>query len=236
MADKRKKKRKRRKKRSPVPAIIIIIIIAAAAFFGYRHVRGQVNTLRAETNKLIALDIDNGAVDMKLYCTGNYALVEETVKTYVNDYMEDLRLLRSFRNDQRLTSMLGVTNLSEDGPQFKDSLMYIQEKRVALYNLTNELKAMPKESRMMEAFEETGLKRFFRDLYREQMLEGLTENYFYSEAAVDAAAAEITSYLESKEAVLQFLKENSDSWSLKDGVLQFKSEELLAAYQALTSS
>ena len=236
MADKRKKKRKKRKKKSPVPVIILIIIIAAAAFFGYRHVKTQVNTLRAETNKLIALDIDNGAVDMKLYCTGNYALVEETVKSYVNQYMEDLRVLRSFRNDQRLTSMLGVTNLSEDGPDFKDSLMYIQEKRVALYNLTTELKSMPKESAMMDAFEETGLKKFFRDLYREQMLEGLTENYFYSDSAVDTAAAEIQDYLNAKEAVLVFLRDNKDSWSLKDGGLQFKNEELLAAYQSLTSS
>lgn len=237
MADNRKKKKKRRKKRkNPVPVIILIIVIAAAAFFGVRYVRKQVDTLQAETNKLIVLDIDNGAVDMRLYTSGNYAVVEETMKSYVAEYMEDLRQLRQFRNDDRLTSMLGETNLSTDGPEFKSSRVYIQEKRNALNLLVKDLKAMRTEERMMEAFEETGLKKFFRDLYREQMLEGLTTDYFYSDAAVDAAAAEISAYLDAKDAVLNFLKENSEGWTLKDGVLQFKTEELLAAYKELTAS
>ncbi len=215
--------------------LIIIGLLVVVGVLAYLKISEQIRILNRETAKIKTMDVQNGAVDMNLYCTGDYMAVEDTVKSYVNSYFQELRQLQQSLQDERIYAMLGIENLQADGPDFGDSLAYLAQKREEVDAAADYLNLYKEEETMREAIDTAGVSEFQRDLYQKAMLETLGTDFFDSVADTDQIRANLKESLSNMEDVLMFLKANAGKWSVENNVLKFESDQLLAEYQALTA-
>lgn len=224
-------------KRKPIGlyvAIFVAIFLAALVIMGFM-VKSRIGVITREAQRIAAMDIDNDTVDSNVYSGGRYAFVEATMKNYINDYLSELRKFDMVYNDEKLGSLLGAANIQSDGPYFENSKEYIEKVRGHIDTVKANLKDMAKEENVLDAFYSKGLNFFFNWIYRKQMLDVITLNFYYNDASIDNIADAVYTDLNKKEAVLDFLSANAGSWEMVDGMIQFESDELLAEYQRLVS-
>lgn len=108
--------------------IVVIIAAVAAGVFVFLNINGQVSILSNEASTIKSMDINNDEVDMTLHCTGDYMAVEDAMKSYINSYLEELKNFENIMNDDALTTLLGIDNLSADIPEFANSRALIETK------------------------------------------------------------------------------------------------------------
>ena len=214
--------------------IFIIIIIAVFGIMGFM-VMNRVNTITAEAEKLVELDIQSGEIDTTIYSSGRYAIVESAMKNYVGNYVNNIRTLIGINSDQTLSSMLSLSNIENDGPEFTTSKLYLESKRRQITDLQTSLVNAGKEENIITFFETKGQNFFFNWIYKNQMLNNITVDFFYSEDEINSACSIVNTMLDNKEAVLDFLKENSEHWNIENESITFETDELLQEYQELVS-
>ena len=224
--------------RKPVLNYILIFIIIIIAVFGIMGfmVMNRVGTITAEAEKLVDLDIQSGEIDTTIYSPGRYAIVESAMKNYVGNYVNNIRTLIGINSDQTLSGMLSMTNIENDGPEFTKSKMYLDSKRKQITDLQTSLINAGKEENIITFFETKGQNFFFNWIYKNQMLNNITLDFFYSEEEITSACSIVKTMLDNKEAVLDFLKENSEHWKVENESISFETDELLQKYQELVSN
>ena len=227
-------KRKSGKKKYIVVAMIIVFVIALGviAFQAY----GQIRVISREANKILQMDLDNDYLDTNIYTDGDYGVVEATMKSYVMTYMYRLDQFINTNNDDRLSSLLGIANLKSDAPNFTESLKYIEEKRNTMESLEKELESLGTEERIMEVFDGTGLNRFFRWIYRREMLQNISLDFYYPATELRNAMQNMEKSLDSKKAVLEYLISCAGKWEIEDDALQFETDELLNGYKKVIAA
>ena len=177
----RKKKRRKGKKIAALLIVAVIILLAAGVLFLTMR---QVNQLNDETAKIVRMDIDEDVIDEEIYTNGSYAEIEQTIKDYMSDYIENLKTVRTLFQDQEFSDLLSVENIEADGPEFKNSAEYLSEKRRTADEAFQKLEEMAGEEMIMAAIEKKGLSSYFEQLYRKLALENLRVNFMYSAEAV----------------------------------------------------
>lgn len=209
--------------------LYFIIFIAAVGVMAV-VIYGKINTLSRETDKIAAMDISEESVDLSIKLGGKYGIVEKTIKEYVNEYVTDLQRLSDIPADERLTEMLGTSNITQDAPDFTGSRAYLDELRSQTALLAERLIAKGDSASIDRAFSETGLNFFMKRVYNNQMYNHLSLDFFYSEREIEKASEQILQILDDKEAVLDFLTGSKDRWHFDGNVIEFESEELLNEY------
>ena len=136
----RKKKRRKGKKIAALLILAVIILLAAGVLFLTMR---QVNQLNDETAKIVRMDIDEDVIDEEIYTNGSYAEIEQTIKDYMSDYIENLKTVRTLFQDQEFSDLLSVENIEADGPEFKNSAEYLSEKRRTADEAFQKLKRWP---------------------------------------------------------------------------------------------
>lgn len=212
--------------------IWIIILVVALGVMGFM-IFSRVRTIDNEARKIAAMDIMTDDVDETIYSPGEYGVVESTMKDYVNTYIENVRKLTSVDSDETLLAMLGSANLQKDGPQFSSSRAYIKAKRSEIEDLKTTLMEMGTAQNVLNAFYAQDENFFFDWIYKRTMFNTLTLDFFYDASAIKAAADDLNSMLDKKEAVLNFLSDNSSGWQFGNNMIEFTDEKLLEKYLAL---
>lgn len=228
-------KRKKKSKKKYIVIAMIIAFVIAVGFIAWQVI-GQMRVLSREANKILQMDVENDYLDTNIYTDGDYGVVEATMKSYVMTYMYRLKEFINTNNDDRLSSILGIENLKNDSPDFTESLKYIEDKRNAMQSLEKELESLGTEERIMEVFEGTGLNRFFRWIYRREMLENISLDFFYPASELRTAMQEMEKSLDSKKAVLEYLISCQGKWEIEEDALQFETDELLNGYKKVIAA
>ena len=210
-------------------AIVFVIALGIMAFM----VLGRIRTIDTEAQKIAAMDITADTVDETIYSAGKYAVVESTMKNYVNAYLRTVRQFTSIDSDDTLLAMLGASNLQADGPEYIASKAYIQTKRDEIAQLSDTLTRMGTSENVLNAFYEKNMNFFFNWIYRKTMLNTLTLDFFYDESGIQAAADDLNAMLDKKEAVLDFLSRNRSGWQFGNNMIEFTDEKLLEEYLRL---
>ena len=87
------------------------------------------NTLKKEEKELLDLDITRSRYQRNIQSRGSYAMVEETIKNYLDDYAVLLQDTLSVMDDEFLTKILSYDNYCNDGPDFNESFVYLDGKK-----------------------------------------------------------------------------------------------------------
>ena len=229
----RKKKRRKGKKIAVLLIVAVIILLAAGVLF---LTMSQVNQLNDETAKIVRMDIDEDVIDEEIYTNGSYAEIEQTIKDYMSDYIENLKTVRTLFQDQEFSDLLSVENIEADGPEFKNSAEYLSEKRRTADEAFQKLEGMAGEEMIMAAIEKKGLSSYFEQLYRKLALENLRVNFMYSAEELKTAKESVEAMIASREEAVTFLSEHQSNWKLEDGKLKFDSDDLLSQYNDLAAA
>ena len=229
----RKKKRRKGKKIAALLILAVIILLAAGVLFLTMR---QVNQLNDETAKIVRMDIDEDVIDEEIYTNGSYAEIEQTIKDYMSDYIENLKTVRTLFQDQEFSDLLSVENIEADGPEFKNSAEYLSEKRRTADEAFQKLEEMAGEEMIMAAIEKKGLSSYFEQLYRKLALENLRVNFMYSAEELKTAKESVEAMIASREEAVTFLSEQHSNWKLEDGKLKFDSDDLLSQYNDLAAA
>ena len=215
--------------------ILVIIAAVTGGVFVYLHMDKQVDVLNREAETIKKMDIKNDKIDMKLYCTGDYMAVEDTMKEYIDSYLGEIEKFEAVMNDTRLSDLLAIDNIASDNPEFINSRELLNEKKQELEDEAQILTDMAKEENILAAIDEESINDFQKRLYDDVMLEKIGTNFFYPESEITKAKEEKLSKLDDMMNVFDFLQLNLGNWSIDNNILRFTNDQLLNEYRDLIS-
>ena len=215
--------------------ILVIIAAVTGGVFVYLHMDKQVDILNREADTIKKMDIKNDKIDMKLYCTGDYMAVEDTMKEYIDSYLGEIEKFEAVMNDTRLSDLLAIDNIASDNPEFINSRELLNEKKQELEDEAQILTDMAKEENILAAIDEESINDFQKRLYDDVMLEKIGTNFFYPESEITKAKEEKLSKLDDMMSVFDFLQLNLGNWSIDNNILRFTNDQLLNEYRDLIS-
>ena len=215
--------------------ILVIIAAVTGGVFVYLHMDKQVDVLNREAETIKKMDIKNDKIDVKLYCTGDYMAVEDTMKEYIDSYLGEIEKFEAVMNDTRLSDLLAIDNIASDNPEFINSRELLNEKKQELEDEAQILTDMAKEENILAAIDEESINDFQKRLYDDVMLEKIGTNFFYPESEITKAKEEKLSKLDDMMNVFDFLQLNLGNWSIDNNILRFTNDQLLNEYRDLIS-
>lgn len=219
-----------------VVAVVFAILVVIGALIGYfvsRDVK-QEQILRNEINVLNKLDIKKDSYDTKIKTTGDYAVVEKTIKEYLNDYATNLQDVLAILQDEKLSSVLSAENYKNDGPDFVSTKEYLETTKKDFNEKLTKLTNMTDNKVIMKKIKNKNLNSYYVDLYEELMLRGIArEDLQESKTDLKKAGETINNLLEVEQNVINLLVENKDKWSVENDTIVFKDTDTLNKYNEL---
>ncbi len=219
-----------------IAAIIIIVLLAGAAVLVFLQVKNQSDILDREAQKISSMDIHKDSVDMNLYCFGDYMAVEDTMKTYINSYIQELDVFTKIMTDERISNSLSIENIQASAPEFTETLTYLENTKEMIDDTEKVLLKMAEEDEVLSAIDDSGVSYYQRYLYKKEMMDTIGLSFFYPKEELDKAKEDMISNIDSIEAVLKYLIENNGKWNIADNMIKFENDEMLAEYQALVAA
>ena len=215
--------------------VAILVLIALGGFFGYQ--KYQEYLLSRETDKIGNLDILKDQVDMKIYTTGDYAVVEKTMKNYISNYGKISQQVITLIDDETLKNLLTVERIEQDGKEFHDTLTYLEKKKTDIENTMNQMITMTSDQEIMNAIKKEKVSVSYQNLYRKMMLDSDIAGALKQEQnnLIDTKEKTLV-FIDNYIKIFEFLKANGSSYMVSDGQILFQNESLYQQYQSLVSS
>ncbi len=225
-----------KKKIIVIVAILILIIIGVVAYFATLDLK-QGMLLRKEVDTIGKLDITKDEIDMTIKTEGNYAVVEKTIKEYLNTYSTNIKEIMNIMQDKKMSEILTVDNYKNDGPEFKNSKEYINNAKSNFNEKVNLLINITSEERIMKEIENKNLDSNFVELYRELMLgEKMDEDLKQMVDSLEEASTTINNIFDTQEKVINLLIDNKGKWEVEGNEIQFNTQKLVNEYNNLIGS
>lgn len=216
--------------------VVAIIVAGVVTFFTYDAMQEVI--LRQEAAKIGKLDITEENIDTKIKTTGKYAVIEQTMKDYMNEYSIKCKEVIGMMKDEKLAKILTAENYKNDGPEFTNSREYIATSKEQFNEKINTLIDMTSEEKMKEAIEGKKLEAEDIELYYELMLgEEKTLDLEETVETLQESAKSINNIYDVQEKVLNLLTTNKGKWEVNDdGEIEFSTQSLVDQYNNLISS
>lgn len=222
--------------------IILLIIIAILIFIGYKlyskcNKLKQEEILINEINKISSLDASTANYNTDIKTKGDYAIVEKTLKNYLNDFSVALQEFTAISQNEELSNILSVSNYTADGPDFVKTKQLIADTQKNLSEKFEKLKNMCTEDYIMEQIKSTGVKEYYINLYKTLILEEDSDKGVLDDAKskIEETNSLITSLLTASNNIITFLSENKNSWEISGNQIIFSTQENLDTYNSLAS-
>lgn len=215
--------------------VAILILVACGGYFGYQ--KYQEYLLSRETDKIGNLDILNDKVDTKIYTSGDYAIVEKTMKDYISDYGKVSQQVIALVDDDTLKNLLTVERIEQDGKEFNETLTYLNQKKTDIETVMNQMIAMTSDQEIMNAIKKTNVSVSYQNLYRKMMLDSDIAGALKQEQndLIDTREKTIV-FIDDYIKIFEFLKANGSSYMVSNGQILFQNESLYQQYQTLVNN
>lgn len=218
--------------------VFIFIIIDSFLLISFLVIRDATfeNTLRKEIASLQTLDITKDRYNTKIKSRGNYALIEKTIKTYLDNYAKNFQEILNILNDDNFKNLLSANNYLQDGPNFTNSFSYINETKIAFNKKIDNLILDCNEEKIKNYINTVLVDPYYINLYQELMLnENTTQEFIESRKILEETKTKINNFLDVSKDLFTFLKNNSSNWKIENGEIKFQTQELLNEYIKYTN-
>ncbi len=226
--------------KNKITIIGIIIIFAIVGVIGYFAMTDLMQgvTLRKEVNTISKLDVTKDDIDMTIKTKGDYAVVEKTIKEYMNTYGTNCKQLKNILDDETIAKILTAENYKNDGKEFVASKEYIAKTKSEFNERINTLIEMSTEEKMMKAIEEKQLESSYVDLYKELMLgDEIKVDLQEIVQTLEEASKNINNILETQEKVIELLVNNKEKWNINNNnEIEFETQKLVDEYNNLINN
>ena len=212
-------------------AILLIFVISMLVIIIPSMV--QRNKLVAEAKALDAVirvdEVDqeklNEILNRKM-TKGGYAVVEDAYKRFSNDlhvvYTEILTKL----SDEKIKQMLTIDTYKNDGPEFSNSIVYVEQMKKDLTELNTKYYNLLTDESVLSYIPE-GFDENYVSYYIKFTRKYVGEN---DSRSVEKSINKIIELLDKQIDILNFLKANKKQWQVTDKGLSFSNEELTNAF------
>ena len=157
---------------------------------------------------------------------GNYKDVEKSIKTYLKEYYNTYKSIRTIYENDKITSILSYENMLIDGPNFETSIPYIEKVINKLNNLKETEEKLYNQDYYMSFYE--GNDSFYKEYYEEQI-----KDYLANQKSIKEDMEEVIKIIELEKEILVFLKDNQNSWSLQNQNIYFTDQNVEREYYLL---
>lgn len=225
-------------KKTIIAIIIITILIIALVIISYFYNdfnMKQMALLTQEANKILETDLFEYNVDFDIKSEKNYGEVEEQIKEYIsrlkNIYLEMNELVSGINPN----SIFSVENMPDKKLDEIDNI--IKEYKEKSQNLIAEYEQLINEEKIMENINSSNIstrKEYYVSLYKEVMLSETMQNqYMNLDEEIKNEKARLYEKLNKIEKMKKFFEEHQDSWTIKDGQVQFTNINRIIEYYNL---
>ena len=216
--------------------IFLFILLDSFLVVGYLVIRDKTNltNLNKEIKEINKLDITKDKYDRRIKTSGDYALVEKTIKNYLNDYSKGIQEIKNTMNDSKLTKILSFDNYSTDGFEFVESFKYLESEKKD-FNKEIDLLIEKSNKKYIEKYIDKKIKdRYFNDLCNELMVTDKRINSLEeTKKTLEEIKSKVNKIIDTSTEVLNLLKDNKDDCVLEEGQIKFKSKSVFDKYNEL---
>lgn len=237
---------KKKSKKGIIIAIIIAAVIIAIAIIGFFGYHGQqVALLTVETQKAIATKTtyEDGSInkeakiDMEIKTKGGYAIVEETLKNYLNEVLTTAQEAENLYQEEEIENILSAENIKTDGPEFVKTKAKIAEMKKAGEEYIEKLINLCSEEKLLAAIDEKEVDDYYKELYKQLATdEEAGKEVEETVRELEKSKTTLTSAFDYLNSIVEFLSNNKSSWEIEDNQIVFYSQQKLDEYNALLSA
>lgn len=213
---------------------IIIDLLLVSGILLLRDVTLK-NILSNEVNALGDLNFFKDDYSYSIKSRGNYAVIEEVIKDYLSNYATLVQKVANASNGVELSGLLLTSSIESDGPLFEQTLKYLDEYQVEFNQDMDEVFYYLDDNLSIDNYitQYTDNQEVI-ELYQEL----ITKNHFSeklenSKQQLVIERIDTNSYIDSVRAVIMFLKDNSNNYTISNGQVTFNDSNLLNEYVKL---
>ena len=218
--------------------IFCFILIDVFLVVGFLVIRDSIsfNELKREVIALSKLDITKDRYNRKIKSHGDYAIVEKAIKDYMDEYAVDIQYLSKMMNDERLSTILSYSNYEKDGPEFKESLDYLEKSKKEYNEKIDKLIANLDEENIDNYIYTRLNDEYYVSLYHELIFETpMIDNLKNTKTLLEESREKMNLIYDTCIDTLNYLCLYNDKWKLEDGEIKFQTEDMYNYYMSLIS-
>ena len=142
----------------------------------------------------------------------------------------------SYAGDQRLTTLLSVTNYLADGKEFNSSLEYVEEVRARFQKDIDKLFQFCTKEGLVRFSKDTSLSDYYQDVFVSSVLDSSLfiklKNY---KVSFLESENQMNKIFNTVTRTLGFLKTNANNWKIENNEIQFSTEDLVNQYNSFVA-
>ena len=165
-----------------------------------------------------------------------YRTIENSIEEYIQSFYKQYQIVQQYADDEQLKTLLSISNYSEDGPEFSNSISYVEELRENFDQDMQKLLAFCSSDNLNDYASRLDMSSYYQKLFVEIMmesgvfkqLEGYKDSFLESENHMNQV-------FNTTIQVFDFLKTNASNWKIDGEEIQFSTEDLVVQYNTLVS-
>lgn len=238
-----KKKKSKKGLIVAIIAIVLVIIVGVSIFVGYHAT--QLATLTEEVNQINLTELlesdgtinKEATIDMEIKTSGSYAVVEETLKNYLNETLELGKQAEDIISEDELQNLVSFENIKNDAPDFVQIKAKIAEMKKSGEEYIDKFITLCNKDNMLSAIEGKGVSEYYKELYKKLAIDENDEKEL-DEAIeeLNKARNQITVGFEYIENMVNFLSEHKSDWTIQGNQIMFYKQSVLDEYQKIVSN
>ena len=217
--------------------ILVIFVVAIGIIYGGRIIN------KAKLDRELENLVNSGSSSEKLENTttvtsGEFAVVEETVKEYFKEYSNLRQQFMKRVNDSKLQSVLTPENYEQDGPEFTESIKYINTAKEEFNNIADELLNLLSTENIETRIQDKDIGDYYKDLYKGYFINNNDLSSTFQETYQDTLDDRtlMNNLYDNEIEILSFLTENKEHWEVLDNKLTFDDQELANTFNDMKSN
>lgn len=193
-------------------AVVLAIIVGISLFVAYRS--SQFALLVSETNKITSMEmlkadgtVDQDAkIDMEIKTKGSYAVVEQTLKEYLNETLETSKKAPEIIKTEDIEKLMSFENIKNDGPEFTQTKAKIAEMRKAGEEYIEQLLSLCEKERFLTVIDDKDISDYYKEIYKKLAVDEETEKELNeTKEKGEKAKKQITASFDYIENIFNFL-------------------------------
>lgn len=212
--------------------ILIILVIAIGIIFGGRII----NKIKLDRELGNLADKENSSADFSnnitLVTSGEFAVVEQKIKEYYEEYLDLRKQFMNKVNDEKLEEILKTENYNEDGPEFTESINYLNKSKEEFNNIAEKLLDLLSKENIVSRIENEEISDYYKDLYKGYFLEDDEISTTFQESYQEIKDVQLlmNNLYDNESKILNFLTENEEQWEVLNDKLTFNDSSLSEEY------
>ena len=217
--------------------VLVIFLVAIGIIYGGRIINKA--KLDRELENLVSKDITSLDLSNSISVTsGEFAVVEQTVKEYFKEYSDLRKQFMEKVNDSQLQSILTPENYEQDGPEFTESINYINTAKDEFNSLADDLLNLLSKENIEARIQDKDIGDYYKDLYKGYFIDNNDLSTTFQETYQDTVDDRtlMNNLYDNEIKILNFLTENKAHWEVLDNKLTFDDQELANTFNEMKSN